>query len=243
MGKMQFTDRSYTRTDTSPHHPLPLAHDPSRKRTGFTLIELLLVIMIIGILLAVILPRAQRATTEARFAMIRQHASEIASFTTLWAQARLEAKFERAPFTMIDVFERPIQGADADLAGFSSMPLLSRYTGNENFKPVGDSMAHDAPPINPFNSESYFSRLNDHTDNAGVAVAPSHKPGLIYLTAVDESLRGDYHSRAYYFIITGRPDKEQPRWQGGMGTDIEQARLGVFVYRMAVSGQERFFGE
>ncbi|MFP4236768.1 MAG: hypothetical protein ACLFRQ_04485, partial [Desulfonatronovibrio sp.] len=131
--------------------------------------------------------------------------------------------------------ERPIQDKDAQEAGFSSLPLLGRYTGNENFNPIGNSMAYDAPPVNPFNSESYFSSENDHVDDNGDTVAPSHKPGLIYLTAVDESIRGDYHSRAYYFIFTGIRDSSEPRWHADMGTDPENARMGIFVYRMATS--------
>lgn len=209
--------------------------------TGFTLIELLLVIMVIGMLLAVILPRAHRATTEARFAMIRQHASEIGSFTTQWAQSKMDAKFEAAPFSIIDVLDHPIQGTDAEQAGFSSLPLLERYTGHEHFRQVADNMAIDAPLINPFNSESYFSRANDHLDASGNPVTPSHKTGLLYLAAVDEALRGDYFSRAYYFIITGTPDKENPRWHGNMGPEGEQARHGVFIFRMAVTSGDRWF--
>jgi len=40
---------------------------------GFTLIELLLVVVIIGILLSVIVPRAWRANIDAKYGLVRQN--------------------------------------------------------------------------------------------------------------------------------------------------------------------------
>ena len=49
-----------------------------RNEKGFTLIELLLVVMIIGFMLAIILPRGLRATTDAKYNLVRQNAAELA---------------------------------------------------------------------------------------------------------------------------------------------------------------------
>lgn len=64
------------------------------EQRGFTLIELLLVVVIIGLMLAVIVPRAWRANIDAKYGLVRQNASELASFGNLWAEQQIEASNE-----------------------------------------------------------------------------------------------------------------------------------------------------
>lgn len=63
-----------------------------RKDKGFTLIELLLVIVIIGLLLAVIVPRAWRANIDTKYGLVRQNCSELAKFGMDWAEEQLLAQ-------------------------------------------------------------------------------------------------------------------------------------------------------
>lgn len=63
-----------------------------RNQRGFTLIELLLVVVIIGVMLAVIVPRAWRANVDAKYGLVRQNASELASFASQWIEQQLEAQ-------------------------------------------------------------------------------------------------------------------------------------------------------
>ena len=61
-----------------------------RNNKGFTLIEILLVVVIIGIMLAVIVPRAWRANIDTKYGLVRQNCSELASFGMLWAENQIE---------------------------------------------------------------------------------------------------------------------------------------------------------
>ena len=72
------------------------------KRNGFTLIEILLVVVIIGIMLAVIVPRAWRANTDAKYNILRQHSTEIASFGIQWCEDQLRSQDDDSPGSLAD---------------------------------------------------------------------------------------------------------------------------------------------
>lgn len=61
---------------------------------GFTLLELLLVIVIIGLLLVVIVPRAWQARIDAKYGLVRTNCSELASFANQWAEKGIQAQDE-----------------------------------------------------------------------------------------------------------------------------------------------------
>ena len=64
----------------------------NQQKAGFTLIEILLVVTIIGIMLAVIVPRAHRATIDAKYNLIRQSATEVASYAIEWAEKGIQSQ-------------------------------------------------------------------------------------------------------------------------------------------------------
>ncbi|SDU49803.1 type II secretion system protein [Desulfobacula phenolica] len=63
-----------------------------RNSKGFTLIELLLVVVIIGLMLAVIVPRAMRANVDAKYGNVRQIGSELASWAVEWAESEVQSQ-------------------------------------------------------------------------------------------------------------------------------------------------------
>ncbi len=64
----------------------------ANQNNGFSLIELLLVIVVIGTIVAVILPRAFRARVETKYELLRQTGTELASWANEWAARELEAQ-------------------------------------------------------------------------------------------------------------------------------------------------------
>lgn len=72
---------------------------------GFSIVELLLVTVIIGVLLVVIIPKAIRANIDAKYGVVRQNCSELASFATQWVQKSIHAQDENhSTATIADYF-------------------------------------------------------------------------------------------------------------------------------------------
>lgn len=187
------------------------------KMSGFTILEFLLVLIMFGLLMAVILPRAERASQETRFNLALQHGSEIAGYMVQWAQSKSQAQSESSSKTIHDFL---MQGESPDAS--TPRPLVDRYTGNENFDEVEQLIISDHMPRNPFNNLSYFDPAND--DGA----VPADKPGLLYL-ASSLTIRKNQPYRYFYLIVTGMNND----WFGGMNhQDPEAMRRGIFVASM-----------
>jgi prepilin-type N-terminal cleavage/methylation domain-containing protein len=228
---------------------------------GFTLLEFLLVITIFGLVLAVVLPRALRATYEAKFGMVRQYGSEIASYMTQWGENQVLAQRELSPFTIKDFF---MENIDRGTAGFESPALVDKYTGNDDFNGVQMLVPPEKIQKNPFNGVSYFSAANDDPE-----YVPSPKTGLLYfVSGVDPTVRNQYF-RNFYLIFTGTGGKgrwlpwftewdeegerelrrqrrvnRRANWQGQMNDqDPDAIRHGIFVARLPDSDVERRGGD
>lgn len=190
---------------------------------AFTLIELLLVLTIIGLMMALIVPRAIRANTESKFSLVRQYGSEIASYIMTWAEGQTSAQRENVNYTLKDFLVDDISEADL---GFTSRRLIDKYTGNTDFNGVEGLIAYEQMPRNPFNEVNYFNQANDDTD------VPSNKPGLLYLASQPDSLDNQYLNFYLLYTSTG-PNPMGTRWHGNMSnTDPNKIRNGVFVARL-----------
>ena len=145
-----------------------------KSNKGFTLIEILLVVVIIGIMLAVIVPRAWRANIDAKYGLVRQAATELVSFSHEWAEQQIQAQPEYAQATPTYYFASLSANNYSAWVGSSG---ASNWNDNAGFQTVahrgGAGVAAnpetsvegvvppEKQPVNPFNGASYFRLAND----------------------------------------------------------------------------------
>jgi type II secretory pathway pseudopilin PulG len=185
---------------------------------GFSLVELLLVVGMVGVMLWVLIPIGLRARIEARYGVVRQHCSELASYTSQWAQQAIMAQDEeRSVATLSDYY--------GSLAGHSLAPVLgtaqgewvansmgpSNWRRNRNGKDgaqgrpidgrymkgetpsapeatVADMIPPSHPIVNPFTEVSVFDAKNHPRSQADGGVGPV--PGAIALGGHREEAGG-----------------------------------------------------
>ena len=219
--------------------------DKLKKRSGagFTLIEFLLVMAIIGLLLAVIVPRAQRARIDAKFAEVRQSGSEIAANIMTWAENQARNQPAILNYTTKDFLDSDIYLPELD---FTNLKLSAKYTGNQAFVGVKKQLPPGQRPRNPFNLVDYFAAVNDDqvlsedsfatapdASSAETTVVPSKKPGLLYLAVLPDPVEENYLN--FYLLYTAKVsvDAETGSWYGEMShEDFNGLRHGIFVARL-----------
>jgi prepilin-type N-terminal cleavage/methylation domain-containing protein len=152
------------------------------KEKGFTLIEILLVVVIIGIMLAVIVPRAWRANIDSKYGLIRQSCSELASFASLWTEQNIESQDETSTSRAVDYYGSLAGNGTVTVSGYINSIFIASTAANNwaiggsgyvavngrliNGVAANPSMRVEAIvppeklPRNPFNGVSVFASPN-----------------------------------------------------------------------------------
>jgi general secretion pathway protein G len=135
-----------------PHSPFPIPH--SRPRRGFTLIEILVVVVILGILAAIVVPRVMERPGEARVTRAKQDIQGVITALSLYK---------------LDNFNYPAtsQGLDALVAKPSGEPDAPNWKG-----PYLDRV-----PKDPWNRPYQYLQPGQHGDVDVYSFGSDGRPG------------------------------------------------------------------
>lgn len=203
---------------------------------GFTLIELLLVVVVMGLMLAVIVPRGQRATVDTKYTLVRQAAAEMGSFGLEWAEQGLNTQGDNESKTMDRYLvslstEGPATQTWATGQKAFTGDATTNWPGPNQTIGANDStplngvqqvVAQGSAPRNPFNGASYFSSANGPNGTSPVV-------GALQLATVAD---GAMHYYAFVFYGTDSTSSTDFYAGQGAGTSLEQLRNGIFMTRV-----------
>lgn len=229
---------------SAPHHPSPITPHPPKsdqKRfwAGFTLIEVMLVVVIIGIMAAVIVPRAWRANIDTKYATLRQTCAQLAGYANDWAVRQLETQGTGDDAILADYLNSlagvtsgsPTSGGPHWIAvnaasNWNDNPTTTSLIGvDKRGTPVTSivkNLVPEASPLrNPFTGLDVFQQGNDN--GAPGAIACGYRTdgsqnyyALIFRSASDTSV---YHAGMH----------SPPTLTGNNLPDLAGLRNGIFI--------------
>ncbi len=219
---------------------------------GFTLVEILLVVVIVGIMLAVIMPRAWRASIDSKYGLVRQAGTELASFGLQWAEEQLQNQTPDSA-GMLNWYLASLCGwtsgtydskqwIPSSSANWTrpnvrvrgrNTPLWSS-TSNANFPSVGvqEIVPPEKVPRNPFNGASYFLPANNPAVQNNVVAGAMASAVLVEGSGGSQWTRFNYYALVFQgtdstsYSLTGAAT-----FHSGQGSGMEGLRNGIFLAR------------
>ncbi len=221
-----------------------------KNNRGFTLIELLLVIGIVAIILAVIVPMGIRANIDAKYGVVRQNCSELASFASKWAEKSAMAQDEQVSTATIKNYFLTLANGQVDEGGdvttVDGQWVATQDDNNWNLKggtkdqrvtitvpgrfmdgaeatpedTVEDLVPPDRVIRNPFTEVSIFRNPND-PDTQGRAIS-----GAVACGAAEEATGG--------WLYFGLAFQGSDSTEADLSTE-ENAQDGLFHAGMGIS--------
>lgn len=212
----------------------------AKRREGFTLIELMLVVVIIGVLLAVIVPRAWRANIDTKYATLRQTCVQLAGYANDWAERQLETQPVDADSVLADYLNSLAGVDDNETSGDAWIAVNGASNWNDNNsglinvdKREDDSgsqvdvtsivkdLVPTAPPLrNPFTGLEVFRPGNAPS---GTNPVPAGAIACAYQ-------RDDGQN---YYALIFRSASNTGEYYAGMGdSNLAGLRNGIFINRL-----------
>lgn len=226
---------------------------------AFTLIELLLVVVIIGLMLAVIVPRAWRANIDAKYGLVRKNCSELASWAHEWAEKGILAQDEVLSTATLNDYMASLTGVSSapslpasqwvahapglcnwnngptNVIGTAPIIITGRYMNGNPDVPTEDTVEDVTPPDkiprNPFNGVSVYELPNYPTAQGNPVTGAIACGGILEDTATG----WNYYAFCYQgtdstTYTLGATDITS--FHAGMDSQtIEGLRNGIFLAR------------
>jgi type II secretory pathway pseudopilin PulG len=221
------------------------------------MIELLFVIVVIGVMLAVVTPRAYRANIDAKYGVVRQGAVELTSYALDWANQSLASQDQEQSLASLDRYMASLSGQDATVGlsfpdaewiaggavGNTSnwnnlnlpRPILGRVNSlgaNIPENAVQDLLSSNKIPVNPFNGVSVFQSSNDPANTLNPVT------GAIACAGVDEGAGSHYYALVFQGTDSTTGADENPSndgttafYAGQDAGNLQGLRNGIFLAR------------
>jgi hypothetical protein len=195
------------------------------------MLEILIVVIIIGVMLVIIVPRGYRANVDAKYNMVRQAAAELGKWGVTWATRQLESQ-DPSIDCMLDDYMATLVGYTADpVKNWIDPVVVVPDCGGSPTVTVQGIMPLEQVPRNPFNGASYFVSTNFPATPAEIS------PGQLCLNRYNDATppisATNPNQWYYYFLFLGTESTDVNNFYGTnpSATDKENIRTGVFVIR------------
>ena len=211
------------------------------RNRGLTLVEILMVVVIIGVLLAVVIPRGWRARVESQYNLVRQNGVEVSELALQWAETQLTNQDQTVSTALLKDYLAYLCGRPA---GSTAAPQTVWVAdGNEtSFVNAGSALtprgsAPTGPPASMLQADRVIRNPFNGTDVFGVPNDPSASnvftPGAMAMGWAD-------NNGQFYFALIfqgtdsqlgagGTAESTGTTFYGGMGRNLAGLRAGVFV--------------
>jgi len=195
---------------------------------GFTLIELLLVVGIIGVLLAIIIPKAIRARIDTKYGIVANNAAELKSYAVQWAEKSIRAQDEQNSTSTLADYYASLTGQANGIAGGPSQAWIA--TANANNWNMGNPA--------PAPAATNFLNIQGRTQvTAGGLVGPPTLPedSVEHLIPPEKAIKNPFNGASIF-----RSPNDPPNKPGGAGPVTGALAMGFIQEPVALGGYYYF---